>query len=55
MSRELDEIFEGYDRGQVSRRDLLAAVVSFVALGTGRAGAESPPAPALPRPFPAIF
>jgi catechol 2,3-dioxygenase-like lactoylglutathione lyase family enzyme len=48
MSRELDEIFEGYDRGQVSRRDLLAAVVSFVALGTGRAGAESPPAPALP-------
>lgn len=51
MSRELDEIFEGYDRGQVSRRDLLAAVVSFVALGAGRAGSE-PAAPAAlpPRP-----
>ena len=41
MSRELDELFDGYDRGQVSRRDLLAALVSFVAIGTGRAVADT--------------
>jgi len=54
MSRELDQLFDGYDRGQVSRRDLLAAVVSFVALGSGRAAAEAAktaePAGAAPGP-----
>ena len=45
VSQELDRIFDAYDRGAISRRDLLTACASFVALGAGASAnaARSPP------------
>lgn len=42
MSQRIDQIFEAYDRGVLSRRDLLTAIASFVALGSATACATSP-------------
>ncbi len=44
MSNRIDRIFEAYDRGALSRRDLLTAIASFVALGSSAACATSPTA-----------
>ena len=41
MIRELDRVFDAYEKGSVTRRDVLAAVVSFVALGSGAAAAQA--------------
>lgn len=37
MSKRIDQIFEAYDQGVLSRRDLLTAIASFVALGSAAA------------------
>ena len=46
MSDPIDRIFDAYEQGVLSRRDLLAAIASFVALGPAAAcaSADSPPA-----------
>lgn len=44
MSNRIDQIFEAYDRGVLSRRDLLAAIASLVAVGSGVACATQPAA-----------
>lgn len=42
MSQNIDRIFDAYEQGRLSRRDVLAAVASFVALGSATACAEPP-------------
>ncbi|MBJ20841.1 MAG: hypothetical protein GY910_26600 [bacterium] len=44
MSERIDRVFEAYDRGTLSRRDLMAAIMSFVALGSSAACATKPKA-----------
>ena len=41
MSNRIDQVFEAYDQGVLSRRDLLTAIASFVALGTSTACATN--------------
>ena len=43
MSTRIDEIFDAYERGALSRREVLAALASFIALGSaaGEAHAEA--------------
>jgi len=43
MTRSLDQAFCEYDRGNLSRRELLAAIVSCLAAGSVSAGAQVPP------------
>lgn len=45
MSHNIDRIFDAYEQGRLSRRDVLAAVASFVALGSATACAEPAPRP----------
>ena len=40
MGNKLDQLFDAYERGSVTRRELLAAVVSFVALGSTTLSAQ---------------
>ena len=35
MSTGIDRIFDAYEKGRISRRDVLTAIASFVALGSG--------------------
>lgn len=42
MSQNIDRIFDAYEQGRLSRREVLAAVASFVALGSAAACAEPP-------------
>lgn len=44
MSQDIDRIFDAYEQGALTRRDVLAAVASFVVAGGGTACA-SPPEP----------
>ena len=41
MSTNIDRIFDAYERGSITRRDVLAAVASFVALGSGTAAGQA--------------
>ena len=41
MSTKLDQVFDAYEQGSITRRDVLAAVASFVALGSGTAAART--------------
>lgn len=58
MSDEIDRIFEAYERGECSRRDVLARIARWVALGAGgvvsggvlSAGARPAVAEPAPRP-----
>jgi catechol 2,3-dioxygenase-like lactoylglutathione lyase family enzyme len=47
MSEKIDRIFDAYEKGAISRRDVLQAIASFVALGAGggcaASAAPSPP------------
>lgn len=47
MSRDIDRIFDAYEKGTLSRRDVLAAIASFVALGS-TAACASPDSPSAP-------
>lgn len=38
MAAPIDRLFDAYDTGRLSRRDLLGAIASFVALGSATAG-----------------
>ena len=40
MGKTLDQLFDAYERGSVTRRDLMAAVASFVALGSTSLSAQ---------------
>ena len=40
MGKTLDRLFDAYERGSVTRRDLMAAVASFVALGSTSLSAQ---------------
>jgi catechol 2,3-dioxygenase-like lactoylglutathione lyase family enzyme len=42
MSKTLDQLFDAYERGSVTRRDLIATVASFVALGSTAVSAQPP-------------
>lgn len=45
MSQRIDDIFEAYDRGALSRRDLLTAIGAFMALGASAACSTNASAP----------
>ena len=45
MSKRIDQIFDAYDSGAMSRRDLLSAVASFVAIGVGGAACATESSP----------
>lgn len=42
MSQRIDQVFEAYDRGALSRRELLGAIASFMALGSSSACVTDP-------------
>ena len=42
MSSEIDRIFDAYEKGRITRREVILAVASFAALGGGAACATSP-------------
>jgi catechol 2,3-dioxygenase-like lactoylglutathione lyase family enzyme len=42
MSTGIDRIFDDYEKGRITRREVLFAIASFVALGGGAACATSP-------------
>ena len=44
MSDRIDRIFDAYEEGRLSRRDVLGAIASFVALGSAGACASDAPA-----------
>ena len=43
MGSGLDQVFAAYDRGSLSRRDLLSAIASFLAVGGATVTAQTPP------------
>jgi catechol 2,3-dioxygenase-like lactoylglutathione lyase family enzyme len=43
MSDQIDRIFDAYERGAITRRDVLTAIASFVAVGGGAACATASP------------
>lgn len=55
MSDRIDRIFDAYEQGALSRRDVLAAIASLVALGAGGARADEAPAQSEPAAAPADF
>ena len=42
MANTLDHVFDAYERGSVTRRELMTAVASFVALGSTSLAAQPP-------------
>ena len=43
MANELDQLFAAYERGAVTRRDLLSAIAAFLGLGGAELSAQAPP------------